>query len=172
MSTEWGIIVTSIETLQDYWDLYPQEKHLQSIHVSICSQPCLLKTSNLWFLFPMLIVRVQPLPTSYRPQSDCDESHDKRLVLSETTWRLCCGHACDMSTCTFSLADDTVILWCNCCSQMEEFWHSVVYSRRALGSHSSSSVGGPPGRCSALEPFPRQPFFFHLGFEMRTWCDC
>lgn len=143
-STEWDIIETSVETTG--------------------LLRCLIKTSNLWFLFPTLICQSSTftnlLPTTkwlwWKPRQAAG-------VVSNRMTALLWSRVCDsMSTCTFSLADDTVIRWCNCCSQMEEFRHSVVYSRRALGSHSSRSVGGPPGRCSALEPFPRQPFFFSI----------
>lgn len=88
----------------------------------------------------------------------------KVIGMEATTSGWCCQKPHDgfvvvtLGTC--QCADDTVIVGFNCFSRMEEFPHSAVYFGRALGSHSSSSVGGPPGRCSALEPFPRQPFFF------------
>lgn len=88
----------------------------------------------------------------------------KAIGMEGTTSGSCCQKPQDgfvvVTRVTYPRADTTVIVCCNCSSRMEEFPHSAVYSGRALGSHSSSSIGGSPGRCSALEPFPRQPLFF------------
>lgn len=162
-----------------YWDIWAQDeillRHLLKLQRSI-EILVLKKTSesfsllsisfrkNNWdvkdikFVIFISCVDSQSSPF-YQPPTD-----HKAIGMEATTSGSCCQKPHDgfvVVTCvTWQHADDTVIVGCNCSSRMEEFRHSAVYSGRALGSHSSSSVGGPPGRCSALEPFPRQPLFF------------